>query len=376
MCVKSNGIFCKKITVIAVTISLFGLLDLSKAHAEVSNQNSLDKELSSESVQSEVKTSWIQDNTKDNKDQKLELKSKVESKTVPKGDIETKFIHNNGNPIDTNVIEEPGNNHLYAIYQTELDGKLYEKYYFTDVDGNNVLNNEELSEMKKDALENTKEIKNGSENFINQLERDNTSESSKSSSNSLSTMAVASQPKGGYYKTYSFKFYQPITHLQAGTYTSTVHLLRKSSSANINGKTGSVWDIDSFNEYESKHFKINQLTTRNDVNYGAEKLVSYGPFDDAGYNVSVNLSGIVPSNPWSFSVGSVITNNVSSTANKYGRWIWTHTSDYMQNPFVTKPGLRVTNTSGSFAIKTSHSLHVSYGSTHGTGVITTTVPDR
>ncbi|MDQ0881319.1 hypothetical protein [Peribacillus sp. V2I11] len=189
-------------------------------------------------------------------------------------------------------------------------------------------------------------------------------------------MAVVAEPSGGYYRTYSWKFYHPVTGLQAGTYTSTLHFDRKSSSANVDGKKASVWDIASFNQFEVKYYRINQLITRNDVNYAAQKIISYGPYDDAGYTVGVDLSGLVSGNAWTFSVGAVITNNVSSIANKYGKWTWTHTSSYMQNPFVTKPGLRVTNTSGNLAIKTSHSLHASYGATHSTGVVTTYIPDR
>ncbi|MFE4384938.1 hypothetical protein ACFRPD_36115, partial [Streptomyces cyaneofuscatus] len=354
------------------TLSLFGFLDLSKAYGEVNNPTSLDQELANESVKSEVKTEWVQPNGKNNEKAKLKLKSRTDDSQT---EIQTKLIHNNGKPLNNNLLEDAGNNHLYAVYQTELDGKVYEKYYFTDIRGDHKLYNEELADIKEDVLENTKKIKTDFKGFIKKLAQDNTTDSA-NHSNSLSAMAVVSEPSGGYYRTYSWKFYHPITRLQAGTYTSTLHFDRKSSSANVDGKTGSVWDIASFNQYEVKSYRINQLTTRNDVNYASEKIVSYGPYDDAGYTVGVDLSGLVSGNAWTFSVGAVITNNVSSIANKYGKWTWTHTSSYMQNPFVTKPGLRVTNTSGNLAIKTSHSLHASYGATHSTGVVTTYIPDR
>ncbi|HZG59348.1 MAG TPA: hypothetical protein VEY68_02395 [Anoxybacillus sp.] len=348
--------FGKKLVILLMSLIVVFLFGLAKANAaQVNTMSQKDKELSNLEVEVEMSDEWMKGNSKEKKEEE-------------KFNRKPKLIHNNGKPLKQDVLEDPGENHLIAIYQAELNGKLYEKYYFSNMVNNNI------DEIKNDVIENTKMIKTDPNGFIKKLSK--TEKGKEESLDLISIAAVQPELSGGHWRTYSWSFYSPITSLKAGTFTTSLHFDRKSSSANINGKTGSIWDIRAFNEYEASNYRIDIQNTRMDVNYSAQQIHSYGPFDDAGFDVSVNLTGFVSGNAWSFNVGSVYTNNDSSIANKYGRWEWYHTWGYMQDPFVTQPGMRVSNTSGNLAIKHSHSFHTSYSYWHYTGVVTTYIPDR
>lgn len=347
------------------------LFDLPKAYgAENENKslNQLDRDLTEQGIELLYTDEWITGESKDNSGAEISLQAKLNGKS--------KFIHNNGNPIKTDVIspDENGNaSYLIGVYQTELDGSQYEKYFFSNI------NNVDVFEIKDEIVKTAKTIKANPKAYINilsngkakQLEQEKEEQTS-----DVSISAIVTEPSGGYWRSFEWTYYHPYIGLKAGVFTSSLHFDRKSYGADINGVTGSVWDIHSFNQYEAKNYRIDIMRTRMDVNYSAQKIHSYGPKDDAGFDVRVDLSNLVSPSGWSFGVGSVITDNMSSTSSKYGYWSWTHTWDYMQNPFVTEPGMRVSNTSGSLAIKHSHTHHTSYAYWHGTGVITTYIPDR
>jgi hypothetical protein len=60
---------------------------------------------------------------------------------------------------------------------------------------------------------------------------------------------VTPQPSGGYWRTYGWSNWRGNSKL--GKFTSSIHISRISSAANINGVIGSVWDIHAFNNYEN-----------------------------------------------------------------------------------------------------------------------------
>ncbi|MBT2641476.1 hypothetical protein J7I80_04505 [Bacillus sp. ISL-41] len=345
------------------------------------------------------------------------------------------LIHNNGEALETDI--QQGGDPLVAIYRFKLNGGLYESYYFGEVPEDAIKN------AKKDAITKTKEIRKSDKEYIKSLKIDETNEEAAGTLSSQSIVAdptypptndepgiteptdpgtldgsacepilsidengnevvdnpceeseddyvldddikyidktqpqyVVSEPTGGYYKSYSWD-------MGTGIYSSSTHFDRKATAANINGVTGSVWDIKAFNSWEEKTWaiggSIDYMTTRYDVSYSSQKIFSYGPLDDWGGKIPVSLSGGGPSGiSWSFDLGAVVTtNDRSSIANKYGRWTWSSVEPLLSpNPFVTKPGLRVGNTAGKLAIEMSHVLMMDadYGQT---GVVTAYIPDR
>lgn len=335
-----------KITILLMAFLLVAVFNSpNKAFGAEMN---LTKQLEVQGIGLDIQDEWLQE----------------ENKTGSTKEKNSKIIHNNGKPLKQDILEnEPNgdNNELIAVYQTEVDGTSYEKYYFS----NNTENN--IDEIIGDVVKLQGDIKNDPKGFVKKL--------SKESNSDVTPSAVQPHPGGGYWRTYSWNFYN-VLNIKSGTFTTNLNLHRQSANANINGKTGSVWDVHAFNEYEVAHYRINQQITRMDVGYTNQQLLSYGPYNDAGFDVSVNLSKIISNNSWTFNVGAVITNNLSSIANKYGRWRWNHTQSSMQNPFVTEPGIRVSNTVGVFSVKTSHTFNTTTGVNHSTGVVTTSLPDR
>jgi hypothetical protein len=364
----------RKILAILMAFFLVVLLfDLPKAYGaenEIESLSQLDIDLTEQGIELLYTDEWITGENKNNVGTEISLQAKLNGKA--------KFIHNNGKPIKTDIIspDENGNtSYLVGVYQTELDGSQYEKYFFSNI------NYVDIFEIKDEVVNITKLIKANPKAYINkltngkakQLEQEK-EEPEKTTDVSISAIVI--EPSGGYWRDYKWTYYHPYIGIKSGVFTSSLHFDRKSYGADINGVQGSVWDIHSFNQYEAEYYRIDIMRTRMDVNYSAQRIHSYGPSDDAGFDVKVDLTNLVSPSSWSFGVGSVITNNMSSIANKYGYWSWTHTWDFMQDPFVTEPGMRVSNTSGSLAIKHSHTHHTSYAYWHGTGVVTTYIPDR
>ena len=118
---------------------------------------------------------------------------------------------------------------------------------------------------------------------------------------------------------------------------------RKTASANIDGKSGSVWDIKADNKWDASSGRLDQqITTRMAVPYTNQRLISYGPEDKNSGTVSVTLSQIVNPMEWTFTLNQFSVDDVSSTYNKYGRWIYNRNWGF-PDPYITKPGIRVSD---------------------------------
>lgn len=191
-------------------------------------------------------------------------------------------------------------------------------------------------------------------------------------------MAVEDHPDGGYVKSYEWDFYDKgIIPNHIGTYTTSNEIVRESSDVDINGVRDSVWDIRSFNEYEKFHSfgDLSSMVTRMSAeDYANQKLLSYGPKTDTGFTVPVTLNGKVATADWTFEVGNTYVGNSSSTSNKYGRWSYS-LGIGAPEPFITEPGMRISNTKGAFALQISNTFNVYMGK-HQTGTVTIILPDR
>ncbi len=266
--------------------------------------------------------------------------------------IEGTLIHNNGKPIETNIFanSESHGNYLVAVYYTQENGVKIEHYFFTnEPDGD-----------RKD--------------LVNRV-----SESEISRKNSVNTIA-ASAKAGDEFKTYTWDHKKNSTLL--ATLSTNVTLKRKSSNATINGKKGSVWDVRTFTQLERvKAVRINGYRTRLSVDQTNQKLLSYGPVGDkSGGTVGVSLSATgVPSLSYSFSISGFSVSDLSSISKKYGRWNFNDNFGNLKS-ITTEPGIRASNTSGSFVTELSHvsSLNTStvVDDTYQTGVIQIWVADR
>ena len=195
---------------------------------------------------------------------------------------------------------------------------------------------------------------------------------------------ITASPKNDeYIRNYKWDFYLPSDsskHLDK--MTDSVEFTRKSSTVDIDGKQGSVWDIKNVSHLErnlSNTMRINNKYTRLEVEYHNQELLDWGPDDSSSSTVTVGLAGIVPAVNWSFKIGGFSVDDLSSKRDKYGRWAFI--DKFGTNKSIkTERGIRTTNTKGNLVLELSHTANFNYPTgttgTHYTGVITIPIPDR
>lgn len=275
------------------------------------------------------------------------------------------WLHNNGEPIDTNIISGDTDFYLEAISKDVVNGQEVIDYYFNQVE------NEErtLDDIKETVLERKAENKNELSVKMGSSEKTNLK-----NDNTVSIAAV--QPVANpVIRNFNWSFNSSAHYL-----TTSVEMSRKSSTASINGVAGSVWDVVTNTQYErtSGLRYLNDLYTRLAVPYTYQTLLDWGPSTTSSSTVAVSLSGAgVPGISYSFNTGvRYNTVDLSSKSSKYGRWNFTRALyPIYSNKLTARPAIRSSNTSGNFALELSHSLEFD-NVTNNTGVITITTPDR
>ena len=261
-------------------------------------------------------------------------------------------FHNNGNALQSDYNEEE--HYLLAVTCIEYEYGIEERAYFST-----------LSQVSKEKLKTI--ITTADEIF-----------------NEANAARKADIPAGIKSSDYVIRSYsEDCTDLLGTevTVAASVTFIRESSTADINGVTGSVWDVKDFVQYEKGiATRINhEYTTLKVSGYAGENLESYGPTVSSGTGtITVGLSGIVPSMSYTFSISGYHIKNQSSLANDYGKW---YIVDYIgsENSFVTEPGIRVSNTSGSLLVKQIQTINYTDASSNDitrTFNWLSTVPDR
>ena len=261
------------------------------------------------------------------------------------------FLHNNGNPIETDIIEGETDFYLEAVSKDIVNGIEVVDYYFKEKsDGPR-----SLEEVEANVNERNKEI----------LQLD-------SLTPKVTTFAAVASPV---IRNFNWTFNESSHKL-----TTTAELYRRSSTANIDGVNGSVWDVKSITQYERITGKryLNNMYTRLAVPYANQTLVDWGP--DVSTNdstVSVSLNGYAAGISYTFNTGTLYnTKDLSSKSSKYGRWQFSkNVLPLYANKLKTVPSIRATNTVGAFSVQLSHSLYFD-NTTNNTGVITISTPDR
>lgn len=263
------------------------------------------------------------------------------------------LIHNNGNPIITNIIsnedldynplmETPKNsdneeenditdNNLFAVYTGERNGIQYESYVFS----------------------NSTEISN--DEIVLRLEKMDHSMTATLNQDSATVATKAKQ----YYRNVSMA--ENCWKGSKAIITSTFSFIRRTSNADIDGKKGSIWDVACKNaQLETSNCYIRDFYTWINTNQPNQKLLSWGPIEDksvSGTN-SVSLSGMgIPS--WSDTVlaKGFARKTDTSKSGKYGKWKF-YTTSYNQDKLIVEPAIRVSNTKGSLVIKVKHQAGV------------------
>ncbi|WP_297523171.1 hypothetical protein [uncultured Clostridium sp.] len=256
------------------------------------------------------------------------------------------LIHNNGEKLETNLLVEKNGFDLVAVHKVITDDYDYAQYYFSDenIDG-------DIENIKK-------EIKD---------------------KNLVAAKSIYNEKllKNSYVRNFSWNFnYSGSTVYKL---TNSVSLERKNNKVNIDGVTGSAWDISSVAAIESQvsNGRINDQYTRLSIQaFGSQKLIDYGPSSTTSQNVGVSLSRLgIPSVSWSFNIGNWTTKDLSSFSNKYGRWRFVGPVIGYSKRVTTRPGIRASNTRGNFGLEVSHTTATNHGNFQ-TGIAQIFVPDR
>ncbi|MGE6344414.1 hypothetical protein ACQKIY_07595 [Bacillus mycoides] len=292
-------------------ISLLGLCFSSTVHAEEKHTNVIPVNI----------TNWSED--KNTPDQKLNPLLKTKS-------AEIQLYHNNGNPIQTNILESSSKTDLYlfAVSNYHLNNVSYRDYYFSEA-----------------KTENIKTIQQETVSRLEQLLH----------LSSYTTKSVTAQ------RTYNYSFYS------GAKLTTTITFSQDSSDADINGKIGSVWDITA--SHTMKNTVINppfiSWNTQLSVPYSSQFLINYEPD-------STMLPLFLFRNLTGFSI-----NSNSLLSENYGSWTL---EKNLFNP-VPKTAqmntkIRTSNTAGNLGLQLSHTYVRAGGTTHSTGIVSTYIPDR
>ena len=262
-------------------------------------------------------------------------------------DNNTVLVHNNGNPLPTDIFEEKQGNELFAVLIADEEGVQTSTYYISNSE---VLMDDTLDEIIEDL--------------------------SSQSDEKQDTRVVGKDYVTRDYKWDFFRTLATGSTIQQGSLATKVTFERIHSDADVNHKTSSVWDITSRSEVKCRSTeRINDTFVRLDAGSGSQQLLDFAPETTSQSSFTTSLDSLFRPTSWSIDAGGYTTKeHVSSLSNRYGRWEF-KARPGIQRSWVTKPGVRVANSAGSLYLKYSQTMNLNY-SDHGTGVVGISVPDR
>ncbi len=281
---------------------------------------------------------------------------------------QSEIYTNNGKPIENtmlsknialsteyNLLKEVKVN-LFAIISYETNGIRYINYVLSD--DNEMSNSEITSELKKSM--------SATQCLLDE--------------NSLFTSVNAGTTGTGKYvhtPSWKLKGNSDWDYLRIN---SAVEMTRRSSTAVINGKNGSIWDCVARTSFETSgtQYVGNTYTRLSVSDFANQELLDWGPTGEKTGTISVSLSSPASATfSYTFNTSNKIK-NLSSQSGKYGRWNITS----MQRPqtITFKPAIRISNTEGNVAVDISHTANHYVpnliGVQVGTGVTRLQCPDR
>ncbi|PFB92423.1 hypothetical protein CN296_28260 [Bacillus cereus] len=250
--------------------------------------------------------------------------------TLKTNSAEIQLYHNNGNPIKTNILESSPKTNLYlfAVSNYYINNINYRDYYFSEA------KTENIKTIQKETVRHLEQILHSS---------------------SYTTKSVTAN------RNYNYSFYT------GAKLTTNITFNKDNSNVDINGKTGSVWDITA--SHTIKNTVINppfiSWNTQLSVAYSSQHLIDFEPD-------STMIPIFIFPNLTDFSIHSN-----SSLSEKYGSWTL---DKNLFNPVLKTAQMdtkiRTSNTSGNLGLQLSHTYVRAGGTTHSTGIVSTYIPDR
>lgn len=243
---------------------------------------------------------------------------------------EIQLYHNNGNPLETNILESfpKADLYLFAISNYYINNISYRDYYFSEAETENI------GAIQKETIRTLEKILHSS---------------------SYTTESIQAN------RNYHYSFYT------GATLTTNITFEKNNSNVNINGKTESVWTVNAAHTITNTVINPPFISwnTRLSVPYSSQHLIDSKPD-------STMLPTRIFSNLTGFSI-----NSDSSLSEKYSSWTM------KKNLFNLAPKtarmnteIRTSNTSGNLGIQLKHTYIRAGSTTHSTGIISTYIPDR
>lgn len=277
------------------------------------------------------------------------------TKIVKSSDVPV-LITNKGNPINTDILNGK-EDAIFALYGWKENG--YER---------------EINLVSNVKTMTSSDIYDGLKYSLN------------SKSNNYSPAKV--QGTGSYIRTITEK--KRVTKKMKWTYfDSSVIFKRRSSKVDVDGKKGSLWDVQVVDQTStSSPEELNKAIVSIDANYGdGQKMVDWGP--DTGKTTNKNITFTLSGGGirgFGFKFGNSYKMTIRDHSSKHssnGKWSVTNEVK-IKKPHMRKlslrPGVRLTNTKGSTCVGVKLSAYQfrpnAWGGTISTSTYHFAVPDR
>lgn len=218
------------------------------------------------------------------------------------------LIHNNGNPISTDIFkgENSGGNYLIAVYCSRYNGVPMQSCYFTT----------EPNGDKSSLIRRVTEEESRRETF---------------------EYAAASADK----EIRNFSWEEKSDSVVLSQFDTTLRLTRESDEVTINDKEGSVWNVEVLSELrKEKASRLHFYDTELSAAQKGQTLISYEP---TGRKTAQD-------EPLGFA-----TEDLSSMSKRYGKWkFFNDTGDSLK----TNSMIRAANISGPLTLRLSHVINM------------------
>lgn len=272
-----------------------------------------------------------------------------------------RFIHNNGLPMKTDLIDlsqNPLNEKVFGV----LIADSFEAYYSSNDD--KVL----VEEVEKKLVEVLSDYRG---KMSSQNMKQITTEA-KFSSSSLPSLGKPFDTR-----TWVIDLNVKNQNIEGTVYTE----FYNRGNASVDGKQVTIWDVivDS-NATATTVFgqdTIANQVMRIDVSGPNQKLRDWAPRQDiSGGSIDLSLSKDGPTVGWSMDITGYKVTDLTRSAQGYGRWRWNDNLLTFNKQLNVKPGVRAYNGAGAFQAKVSNTYHISFGQDFQTGVKTYYYHDR
>ncbi|CAM3850329.1 hypothetical protein [Alkalicoccus chagannorensis] len=279
-------------------------------------------------------------------------------------EYEDVFIHNNGEPIEKDIVSDyisgtvnfEDDNHLmgFSIKNEGIEtdfhfSNITEEEYNSSIENEAEKNlNMQVEEENVEDLERVSPL----EKMVENLEDD---------SDEIELLGASTQEFGAEaIDNHTTTIYDYVdSSVVAGQINSTI-LYSNRGTTEFNNGPGSVWDVKYENQMDpAQGYNSNEQHTRSSLeDYDTMHLVDHSPENVAsGNELSISLTWGPPEVQWSFFIPDIAVTDYTSRASDYGRWEFDYNlgQDVSSYPHTTRPGIRAVNTQSIAAF--SHSIY-------------------